>query len=283
MKLWIVVAVMLLGLTVFAVTRGKPASSVAEKETQTLTATVGERTPVVVELFTSEGCSSCPPADDALAQFERTQSVAGAEVIALAQHVDYWNRLGWTDPYSHAAFSQRQGEYSQAFGKGGNVYTPQMIVDGQKEFPGGNRNLARAAIEEAARLPKAKIEIMPREESITDKKGRTIPLRVRVGELPAVREGDTAEVLLAITESDLSTDVPRGENAGRRLRHPSTVRHLSVLGTAGAGGEAAFASEPSVEIGRGWRRKNLRVVVFVQERASRRVLGAKAVRLAEEQ
>jgi hypothetical protein len=106
---------------------------------------------------------------------------------------------------------------------------------------------------------------------------------VRVGELPAVREGDTAEVLLAITESDLSTDVPRGENAGRRLRHPSTVRHLSVLGTAGAGGEAAFASEPSVEIGRGWRRKNLRVVVFVQERASRRVLGAKAVRLAEEQ
>ncbi len=284
MKLWIIIAIVLLGLTVFAVTRGKPASSVAEEETQKPMATGDERMPVVVELFTSEGCSSCPPADDALAQFERTQSIAGAEVIALAQHVDYWNRLGWTDPYSHAAFSQRQGAYSQTFGKNGNVYTPQMIVDGQKEFPGGNRTLARAAIAEAAQLPKAKIEIVRREESIADKKGRTIPLRVRVGELPAIAEGDTAEVLLAITESDLSTDVPRGENAGRRLRHPSTVRHLSVIGTASAQeGEATFSAEPSVEIGRGWRGKNLRVVVFVQERASRRVLGAKAVRLAEEQ
>jgi hypothetical protein len=283
MKLLIVVAVALLGLTVFAVTKRRPVTPVVDNETRTPTATVGERAPVVVELFTSEGCSSCPPADDALAQFERTQPIAGAEVIALAQHVDYWNRLGWTDPYSHAAFSQRQGAYSQSFGKGGNVYTPQMIVDGQKEFNGGNRNLARAAIEEAARLPKAKIEIALREESVEDKKRRMIQLRVQVGELPAVREGDVAEVLLAITESDLATDVPRGENAGRRLRHPSTVRYLSVLGTAGAKGEAAFASEPSVETGRGWRRKNLRAVVFVQERATRRVLGAKAVRLAEEQ
>jgi hypothetical protein len=104
-----------------------------------------------------------------------------------------------------------------------------------------------------------------------------------VCKLPAVSANDAAEVMLAITESNLSSNVERGENAGRRLTHPSTVRWLAALGVAKAEaseGDQAFTAEPSVNIARGWRRKNLRAVVFVQERASRRVLGAGAISLA---
>lgn len=280
MKLWSALVVAVLGLAVFAfVIAGRKSTSSPLGESERNTAVSGERTPVLVELFTSEGCSSCPPADDVLSRFERTQVVPGVEIIALAEQVDYWNRLGWTDPYSDAAFSERQGGYARSFAKDG-VYTPQMIVDGQAEFPGGNRDRALSAIAEAAKAPKARIEITMRGENIADKKTEAIPLSVRIGRLPAVRNSDTAEVVLAITESNLYSDVPRGENAGRRLQHPSTVRRLSSLGTANAQSELAFAAEPIVTIEREWGRKNLRAVVFVQERASRQVLGAKAISLA---
>ncbi|MCU1263294.1 MAG: hypothetical protein JWO80_6179, partial [Bryobacterales bacterium] len=102
------------------------------------------RTPVVVELFTSEGCSSCPPADKLLAEIERAQPVANAQVLVLSEHVDYWNRLGWRDPFSSVQFSQRQSDYSAAFQKDG-VYTPQMVVDGRAEFVGSNAGDAKAA------------------------------------------------------------------------------------------------------------------------------------------
>ena len=102
------------------------------------------RVPVVVELFTSEGCSSCPPADKLLAEIERTQPVANAEILVLSEHVDYWNRLGWRDPFSSAQFSRRQGEYA------GDAYTPEMVVDGRAKFVGSNAREAIAAIQQAA-------------------------------------------------------------------------------------------------------------------------------------
>src|SRR5499427_8004033 len=143
----------------------------------------GVRSPVIVELFTSEGCSSCPPADEVLAQLQQTQPIAGAEVIALSEHVDYWNYIGWSDPFSSSSFSARQQTYAQAFGQQDRVYTPQMIVDGQTEFNGSAMNKAREEIAKAARSPKADVRIgIP--ETKTQKDNQKVRLNVNVKNVP---------------------------------------------------------------------------------------------------
>jgi hypothetical protein len=224
------------------------------------------RAAVVVELFTSEGCSSCPPADAVLSDLVRTQPVPGAQVIALGQHVDYWNRLGWTDPYSSHAFSVRQNEYANFF-HSSEVYTPQMIVDGRTQFVGSDRAAALQAIARAARAPKAHVEIT-KAAPVGDK----IALGVRVDALPPLSRGDRALVFLAVTEDDLHSDVRAGENAGRSLNHTGVVRQMRLLGTAQMEGTAT--ASPTVSLAPDWNRTHLHAVVFVQEQNSRRMLGA---------
>src|SRR5262249_24150999 len=114
--------------------------------------------PVLVELFTSEGCSSCPPADQLLTSLAEKQPVSGAQIVTLSEHVDYWNRLGWTDPYSSAALSKRQNDYAEQFG-GDSVYTPEMVVDGASQFVGSDDYAARDAIENAIKSPKASVQL----------------------------------------------------------------------------------------------------------------------------
>lgn len=237
----------------------------------------GARAPVVVELFTSEGCSSCPPADALLARIDETQPVEGAQVIALAHHVDYWNNLGWSDPFSSRESSDRQGVYAQAFGRDG-VYTPQMVVDGRAEFAGGNGDRAFEAIRGAAREPKTEV-ILARAESqpSTEASPR---LSVRVDKFPKLSEGDTLTVLIGVTESGLASDVSRGENAGSRLKHACVVRSLNEVGAFGDGGKG-FTVEATVEVKKDWRRENLRAVALLQERASKRIVGAASLKLYE--
>lgn len=226
--------------------------------------------PVLVELFTSEGCSSCPPADRTLAKLEKSQPVTGAEIVPLSLHVDYWNRLGWADPFSSAAFSARQSDYSRAWGVE-RVYTPQMVVDGRAELVGSDEEGARRAVEEASRGPKAVIELTW---------GATtgdIPLRITVRNLPRATRGDTAEVLLALTEDGLTRDVPRGENAGRRLAHTAVVRDLTAVGTIRP--DSMFEVERAVRLKADWKRDALHAVVFVQERRSRKILGVARIAL----
>ena len=167
MKKLFAVVVIVIALAAFAVALGalnrqKKGNAIVSARTEETNAASGnaggKRAPVVVELFTSEGCSSCPAADAVLAKLEREQPVAGAEVIPLALHVDYWNYLGWSDPFSSHDFSARQSEYANAYGKDG-VYTPQMVVDGVTEFPGGNSSLARDTIAKAALAQKADVQI----------------------------------------------------------------------------------------------------------------------------
>lgn len=232
------------------------------------------RTPVVVELFTSEGCSSCPPADALLIRLEKLQPVANAQIIVLGQHVDYWNQLGWADPFSSALFSRRQSEYAEAFGRDG-IYTPQMIVDGQAEFNGSDASRAQSAIARAAAQPKAAMTVSCRAGS----KPQSLRVQVQIAATPQGMSAREAEVILAVTESNLANDVPRGENAGRKIQHTGVVRLLKSLGRV----DAATASlEAEIQLAAGWKSFNLTVVAFAQERVSRRILGAATTKVAEE-
>jgi hypothetical protein len=281
MKPWLIVLITVMGLLVAGVTISNqkraevPARAVPLVSAQSDAQPMGKRTPVIVELFTSEGCSSCPPADEVIARLERTQPVEGAEIIALGEHVDYWNHIGWSDPFSSPIFSERQGAYAEAFGRDG-VYTPQMVVDGSAEFIGSNWNKAVAAISQAARLPKADIQITTIQNKADD-----VSLQVHVSNLPAVTAGETIDLLLAVTESDLSSNVLRGENAGRSLNHRTVVRKLSLIYSAEAMPGSSFSAGSTVELPKGWNAENLRAVAFAQERKSRRVTGAGTAKLAD--
>lgn len=276
MKLFLGLILILTGVVAFR-TLSHPRAAVETAIEKSAAITSNEPVPVIVELFTSEGCSSCPPADEVLSKLDKMQSIQGVEVIALGEHVDYWNKLGWIDPYSSGEFSQRQSRYSDAF-KQDSVYTPQMIVDGRDEFAGGNMDRARTAIANAAQSPKAHITIASAEISNATK-ARSLNVSVQVRELPRLTAGDTAEVLLAITENNLRSEVSRGENAGRYLKHSAVVRQLTSLGTISQ--DESFAAKPTVDISNGWLLDNLRAVVFVQERGSRRILGSAALGLSK--
>jgi hypothetical protein len=223
-------------------------------------------TPVLVELFTSEGCSSCPPADALLVRLGRTQPVREADVIALEEHVDYWDRLGWKDPFSSEAATARQGEYGQAFG-GQQVYTPQMIVDGHAEFVGSSEGEALRAIRTASAAPKPAVHLSWVDGDM---------LAIHVEPLTNATNGDTTQVVLVVAENMLHSDVKRGENAGRALEHDGVVRQLIAIGKIDTG-STGFSSTIAIHAGREWNRSNLRAVVFVQERHSRRVLAAAAI------
>ncbi len=217
------------------------------------------RVPVLVELFTSEGCSSCPPADALLIELDSRQPVPGAEVIALGEHVDYWNQLGWKDRFSSAEYSQRQNSYASRF-RLGSVYTPQMVVNGRTEFVGNDSSRAASAIGEAARRlrdSQAAIAISAIGNAVD----------VNVGNAGS----RSLNVLLAITESDLSTQVGRGENHGRLLHHTAVARQLRKIGKTKSG---QFAAQPQLSLDPSWRRDKLRAVVFLQDPSTLEVTAA---------
>jgi hypothetical protein len=175
--------------------------------------------PVLVELFTSEGCSSCPLADAVLARLVRDQPVPGARVIALGEHVDYWDDLGWRDSFSGSLFTDRQSDYVRKFRLSGS-YTPQLVIGGRLQVLGGDESAARQAIARIASSPAGTMTLRLLEGSGTD---------VTV-DVQASWSGGEAEVLLAVVEDHAVTKVTRGENAGRTLEHAAVVRSMSSLG-----------------------------------------------------
>jgi hypothetical protein len=234
------------------------------------------RKPVIVELFTSEGCSTCPPADVLLQKLEAEQPVAGAEIVALEEHVDYWNHDGWNDPYSSPDWTERQTVYRTIFNQ--TEYTPQMIVDGQSQFVGSNGREALVQIEKSAHREQTDIFINSEKPDSHGSQRFT----VSVGKLAGDTTGDIAEIWLAVTEDGLQSTVNRGENAGHVLHHTATLRSLHKIGTADvSAASVSFKGDSRVKFDSHWKPENLHVVVFVQEKKSRKILGAGSAKVSQ--
>jgi hypothetical protein len=222
------------------------------------------RVPVLVELFTSEGCSSCPPADDLLRRLIDEQPVDGVEVVALSEHVDYWNRQGWTDPFSSPLFSTRQERYQRAL-RTEQIYTPQMIVNGRREAIGNDWPAVRSELTAAALGPSAVLRVAPAAA------GDAVHVTVSIADIPDAAHGKM-RVMVALSENDLAVDVKRGENARRRLRHSAVTRRLEAVGSVNAAERSAQVSA-ELTIDPAWRRDQLRVLAFLQDAATERVWG----------
>ena len=217
---------------------------------QSIAPSRGSRIPVLVELFTSEGCSSCPPADALLRDLLATQPVDGAFVVGLSEHVDYWNRLGWTDPFSDRAFSARQSAYAEAH-RSDDVYTPQMVVDGREVFVGSDRVRALAAIAAAAKTAKSEITLRWNDNGDLD-------VHLASGQVRA-----NTTVWVSIAEDGLSVRVSKGENASRTLTHDAVTRRLSQAGRTDRSG--AFRQLVPIRLAGSWRGNATQVVVFAQD------------------
>jgi hypothetical protein len=236
----------------------------------------GSAVPVVVELFTSEGCSDCPPADTLLERMIATPPVSGVEVIGLGQHVDYWDRLGWKDRFSSAALTSRQQAYQARFGTE-SIYTPQMVVNGRAELVGSDATAARNAILKASTTPHGHITIDI--ANVRAEQAAPLGIAIAITDLPPIGRGDRADIVLAVTERGLTTDVKRGENHGKVLAHAPVVRYMATIGRIADGASSGTASGGDLALAPDWRRDHLAIVAFVQEQHGRAILASASVPL----
>ncbi|MGE0454490.1 MAG: DUF1223 domain-containing protein [Vicinamibacteria bacterium] len=233
-------------------------------------AEVEPTSPVLLELFTSQGCSSCPAAEELLSRLgldERTR----ASVIPLAYHVDYWNRLGWWDPYSSRAWSLRQEAYERVLRVEGGAYTPQLVVNGRTELNGTQRARVLGEIDTARRRrPPARIEGTARMAG-AEEPAVALDVSVEILEPVAARK---LQLRVALFESGLVTQVERGENAGRTLRNDFIVRWLetafSLASVAGTRRQGLL----DLKLERGWKAENLGLAAFLQDPRTLRIHAA---------
>jgi len=216
----------------------------------------------VVELFTSEGCSSCPPADALLSRIAAEARAEGRHVYPLSFHVDYWNRLGWNDPFSSSAYSERQRAYADVMSLQ-SVYTPEMVVNGRTEFVGSNASKAESAIADALSHPaSATVELT---QAGFTSEGAVVRYKI-IGAPPG------SALNVALVERDLTVKVPRGENSGRTLHHDNVVRALrSIELSRSGGGEMRLAPVATVVP------DHCSIVAYVQDPNTMEILGATSV------
>jgi hypothetical protein len=224
-----------------------------------------ESRPVLIELFTSEGCSSCPPADSWLQQLDRRQPVSGARLIVLSEHVDYWDYQGWRDPYSSSQLTARQAGYVRALSLGAAA-TPQFIIDGATGFNGAAQQMLEV-LRRAAAAAKLRVQIV---SARVDPNNRAL-LRAHVV-IDATGSTRDADVYAAIALEHAESHVAGGENSGRQLTHVAVVESLSRLGTVVRGG--AFDRDVEIKLKPAQLAGGFRLVVFVQQPGPGPVVGA---------
>jgi hypothetical protein len=221
--------------------------------------------PILVELFTSEGCSSCPPAETLLRTLDSAQPIPGAQLIVLEEHVDYWDDLGWQDPFSAHAFTVRQSDYVERLHLNSGPYTPQMVVDGSEAFVGSDRAQAGRAMAKAAKFPKVDVEIL----SAHVENGKVLA-QIKIADVSS-----KADVFLAVALDHAQSQVLRGENGGRKLEHVAVVKRLTAVGQVKKG--EPFSKDVTVALDHPGQ--TYRLVAFVQEAGEGKVLGAAVVPL----
>ncbi len=226
------------------------------------------RIPVLLELFTSEGCSSCPPADRLLELLDQKQPVPGADLIVLSEHVDYWDRHGWKDPFSSSVFSARQQEYSYRL-QGDGIYTPELVVDGKFGFVGSDRRKASSAIQEAMRDPKIPITI-----SNVTRDGNQVMVHIEVPAADSRPKSGRGILYLALADDRAESHVVRGENAGRSLAHVAVTRALKRVGAVDLA--AATDRNVTLAIRPGAAANTSRLVGFIQDSKTGHVLAVTA-------
>jgi hypothetical protein len=237
------------GLLAMLLGPGKVAKAAAD--------TNAARRPVLVELFTSEGCSSCPPADALLAKLDETQFVPGAQAIVLSEHVTYWNQDGWHDPFSSDALTDRQKEYQNRFGLS-DVYTPQAVVDGAVQMVGSDVRKLASAVEQAAAAVKPELAIQDAQWS-----GNAVKFSVK-----GAADSKT-KLMAALAEDSAETAVKAGENKGQNLHHVAVVRVMQEMGKGADDGRALTLKAPGSNPGQSGP---MRLVVFLADRHNGHVL-----------
>jgi hypothetical protein len=212
------------------------------------------RIPVLLELFTSEGCSSCPPADRLLETLDQKQPVAAADLVVLSEHVDYWDRLGWKDPYSSSLYTARQQDYTNKYNLDG-VYTPQLVVDGRYGLVGSDEREVTDAIQKAIRERKIPIAI-----SKASHDGNQVTAHIELRGDQNFK-GGRGVLFVAIADNRAESHVARGENSGRSLTHVAVTRVLKQVGIIDLDSDTAKDVVLSVQSGA----TGSRLVAFVQD------------------
>ena len=220
-----------------------------------------ENTPVLLELFTSLGCSSCPPADKLLAEIDRQQPIPGVRLIVLSEHVDYWNTLYWSDPFSSVEYTERQQAYDSRFGV--EAYTPQLVIDGATALVGSDWPKTADAIQRLLRGPRIPVRVTATRDS-----GK-VRLEIAAGPNPTAYK---AIVFLALARNRAEAHVGGGENAGRDLSEVAVAYSIKQLGKIDA--ESAFSKALSIELPSKSQTGDLRVIAFVRKSDTMQVIGA---------